>query len=195
VSGEIQAPPGGNIVRTIPDGTSNNAVDIGTWFPNTSGDATFSAFFCASNTCKTYNFSSPYLGDNVWYLVRPLTSAGYGDYFDLNIRSEPDGRHSLRLVGKTSSARTVQGNVSEFGSPASFTPSTAESNVTRPSMPWPSLFTMPLAPACTVAALPASPAQGQFCYFTDAASSTDCTTGGGTAKSLCIYNGAAWSKP
>ena len=50
-------------------------------------------------------------------------------------------------------------------------------------------------PNCTIAALPGSPSLGQVCYFTDAASTSDCVTGSGTAKSLCAYNGSAWAKP
>jgi hypothetical protein len=55
--------------------------------------------------------------------------------------------------------------------------------------------TAQMSTACTIASLPASPSQGQQCYFSDALTVTDCTSGGGTAKSFCIYDGAAWAKP
>lgn len=48
---------------------------------------------------------------------------------------------------------------------------------------------------CAIASKPASPFLGQSCYFTDAASTSDCTSGGGSAKSLCAWNGSAWAKP
>jgi lysophospholipase L1-like esterase len=50
-------------------------------------------------------------------------------------------------------------------------------------------------PTCTIAAKPTVPYVGQHCYFTDASSTTDCTSGSGTAKSFCMYNGSAWAKP
>jgi hypothetical protein len=49
--------------------------------------------------------------------------------------------------------------------------------------------------SCTIASLPSAPVAGEICYFTDAATTIDCTVGSGTAKSLCIYNGSAWAKP
>ena len=50
-------------------------------------------------------------------------------------------------------------------------------------------------PTCTIAAKPTVPYTGQHCYFTDALTTTDCTVGGGSAKSVCVFNGAAWAKP
>lgn len=44
----------------------------------------------------------------------------------------------------------------------------------------------------TVATLPAGQPKGTVAVVTDGASSTDCTTGGGTTLVLCRYDGAAW---
>jgi hypothetical protein len=43
----------------------------------------------------------------------------------------------------------------------------------------------------TVGTLP-SPSTGSIGYVTDGASATDCTTGSGSTKVLCIYNGSSW---
>lgn len=47
-------------------------------------------------------------------------------------------------------------------------------------------------PTSTIASPPASPTAGLVVVFTDAASSTDCTTGGGGSKSLCRYSGSVY---
>lgn len=44
----------------------------------------------------------------------------------------------------------------------------------------------------TVAALPGSPATGDFCTVTDGASASDCTTGSGSDAHICLYDGSAW---
>lgn len=45
----------------------------------------------------------------------------------------------------------------------------------------------------TIAALPGSPAAGDFCTVTDGASAADCTTGGGSEVLICLYDGSAWT--
>lgn len=49
-------------------------------------------------------------------------------------------------------------------------------------------------PEATVATRPtvASSTRHPLIYFTDGASATDCTSGGGSTKVLCLYNGSAW---
>ncbi len=47
----------------------------------------------------------------------------------------------------------------------------------------------------TIASPPTSPWVGQLVYFSDAATSADCTVGMGTAHSMCAWDGAAWAKP
>jgi len=49
-----------------------------------------------------------------------------------------------------------------------------------------------LVPSYTVAAKPTG-VVGLMIYITDGTSSTDCTTGGGSTKVLCIYNGSAYA--
>lgn len=52
-----------------------------------------------------------------------------------------------------------------------------------------------VALTATIASPPAGPVLGQFVYFTDAATTADCTVGMGTALSFCVWNGSAWAKP
>ena len=52
--------------------------------------------------------------------------------------------------------------------------------------------TLPIFTPYTVATLPGSPTTGQLAVVTDAATAGSCTSGGGSAKSFCRYNGSAW---
>ncbi len=44
----------------------------------------------------------------------------------------------------------------------------------------------------TIATLPASPTTNTPALVTDATATGNCTTGGGTAKAFCVYNGTSW---
>ena len=50
----------------------------------------------------------------------------------------------------------------------------------------------PVLPRYTVATLPLSPQVNLVVVVTDGASGSDCSTGGGSTRALCIWTGAAW---
>jgi hypothetical protein len=47
-------------------------------------------------------------------------------------------------------------------------------------------------PNFTVATKPASPQLGRIIYITDAIDATTCTTGGGSSRNVCVWNGTNW---
>lgn len=54
-------------------------------------------------------------------------------------------------------------------------------------------LTTPIITSYTVATLPGTPTTGFLAVVTDAATAGSCTSGSGSAVSLCRYNGSAWA--
>ena len=66
--------------------------------------------------------------------------------------------------------------------------------MTSPVMTTPTLI-QPVLSSYTVAALPAGGTAGKLAYVTDGSTAVDCTSGGGTSKVLCAFDGNSWAFP
>jgi hypothetical protein len=64
---------------------------------------------------------------------------------------------------------------------------------TSPTLTTPTLI-QPMLTSYTAASLPVG-AIGKTVYITDGSTTSDCTTGGGANKVLCVYNGSTWAFP
>ena len=133
------------LTRNLPDGTSLNEVDIGSW-TNSGGQGEIYGQICvydnatSNRPCKVYSFAVPWNGaDYTWKQVVPVNEALSGDGFDyaLDVQSV-SGVVSARLrnsgtthhSGVAAMDLLYGGQVTPYNT---FTPSTATASVSAPT--------------------------------------------------------------
>jgi hypothetical protein len=79
----------------------------------------------------------------------------------------------------------------------SIVPFSGTNNIARTTSPVITTATLvqPIVSNYTVATLPAGVTLGKLAYVTDGSTASDCTTGGGSSKVLCAFDGGVWAFP